>query len=71
MKIKYVIEYVNSETHKPIRSNLGYNINFVRAAVFDHLQKGDWNLTIIPTLEDCPADDPDNVEITEVEISGE
>ena len=70
MKIKYVIEYVSKETNKPYRSNLGYNINFVRAAVFDHLQKGDFNLVVIPVLEDCPADDPDNVEITEVAEDG-
>ena len=71
MKINYIIEYVNKETHKPMRSNLGYNINFVRAAVFEHLQKGDFNLSIFPVLEDCPADDPDNIEVTEVEVSGE
>ena len=71
MKINYIIEYVNKETNKPFRANLGYNINFVRAAVFNHLQKGDFNIVILPNLEDCPADDPDNIAVTEVETSGE
>jgi len=70
MKINYIIEYVNNETHKPFRANLGYNINFVKAAVFEHLQKGDFNISILPILEDCPADDPDNIEITEVAEGG-
>ena len=66
MKINYILEYVSKEANKPYRSNLGYNINFVKAAVFEHLQRGDYNITILPILEDCDKDDPDNIEIIDI-----
>ena len=68
MKINYFLEYVNKETNKACRSNLGYNINFAKAAALVHLQKGDINVLIVPRLEECPADDPDNIEIIDVEV---
>lgn len=67
MKINYILEYVNKETNKPCRANIGYNISFARAAVFAHLKKGNFNIAILPILEDCAPDDPDNIEIIEVD----
>lgn len=67
MKINYILEYSNKETGKACRANLGYNINFVKAAVFTHLEKGDYNVAVFPILEDCKADDLDNVEIIDAE----
>jgi len=67
MKINYILEYINKETNKPYRANLGYNINFIKAAIFEHLKRGDFNITILPVLEDCQADDPDNIEVLDID----
>lgn len=66
MKINYILDYTSKETGKACRANLGYNINFVKAALHEHLKKGDFNIVIMPILEDCSKDDPDNIEIIDI-----
>ena len=66
MKINYILDYTSKETNKACRANLGYNINYVKAAVYEHLKKGDFNVIVMPILEDCSKDDPDNIEIIDI-----
>lgn len=59
MKIKYLLEYVSKDTGKGMRSDLGYNIKIVEAAVYMHLKNGDTNVVVIPKSEESESDEDD------------
>ena len=50
------------------RNQLKWDEELIELTKADHLQKGDINVLIVPRLEECPADDPDNIEIIDVEV---
>lgn len=67
MKLRYYLEYVNKETQKLCRSDLGYDIVFAEVAALNHLSNGDFNVVIIPALEECTEDDEDCIKIIDVD----
>lgn len=66
MKVKYFLEYVSAATGKGMRSDLGYNIKVVEAAVYARIKAGDTNIVILPQTEESSEKDDFDKNIIDV-----